>query len=405
MSCDWLVVSSGWQTTHVSYSLSPLTNHYSPLTKKSMIILYFITALLTISYSSIIFILFFRLFINKPGKNPHELFVSVVVAARNEEKHIGNCLQALVTQSYAESAYEIIIVDDRSVDDTAAIVRKYAQRNHNVKIIQVKELPENISPKKNALETGIRAAKGEIILTTDADCEPVKDWIKTVVTYFEPEVGLVAGFSPTESSKKPTLFSKLFTLDSISLAALTASSFKTKKPLTVSGRNLAYRKSVFEEINGFQKISHHISGDDDLLLHKVVEETNWKLNYALDPRASVKTRIPDSFRQFANQRIRHASKGRFYSTWLKLFLAGIYLFNLLLILLLPISIVTPNVFILWLGAIGLKSISEFLFLFRFAAIFNYKKIFYVFPLAVLLHPFYVVVFGLWGQFGKFEWKE
>ncbi len=370
-----------------------------------MIIFYFITAFLTVSYVSIIFILFLKLFKDKPGKNSHEFFVSVVVAARNEEKYVGNCLKALVTQSYAESAYEIIIVDDRSVDDTAAIVRKYAQRNHDVKLIQVKELSEKISPKKNALEAGIKAAKGEIILTTDADCLPAKEWIKTIVSYFEPDVGLVAGFSPTEFSDKPSLFSKLFTLDSISLAALTASSFNTNKPLTVSGRNLAYRKSVFEQINGFEKINHHISGDDDLFLHKVVEETNWKLNYALDSRAVVRTRIPDNFRQFANQRIRHASKGRFYSTWLKMFLAGIYLFNLLLILLLPISIFIPNIFILWLGAIGLKSICEFLFLFRFAAIFHYKKIFYIFPLAVLLHPFYVVVFGLWGQIGKFEWKK
>ena len=272
-------------------------------------------------------------------------------------------------------------------------------------MIQVKQLPQNIAPKKHALETGIRAAKGEIILTTDADCVPAREWVKTIISYFEADVGLVAGFSPTESSEKATLFSKLLTLDSISLAALTASSFQTGKPLTVSGRNLAYRKKIFEEVNGFQKMKHHISGEEDLFLHKVVEETSWKLRYALDPIAIVKTRIPNNFRQFANQRIRHASKARFYSTWLKLFLAGIYLFNLLLIMLLLISIFIPKIFILWFSATIIKSISEFLFLFRFAAIFNYKKVFFVFPLAVLLHPFYVVIFGMWAQFGKFEWKK
>jgi len=370
-----------------------------------MIILYLITAILTICYTTVILSLLIRLYSHKPGTNTYDYFVSIVVAARNEEKYISDCIDALVNQSYSKNLFEIIIVDDRSTDSTAEIVEQYCQRNHNLNLIKIREVPASVSPKKHALETGIKAAKGEIILTTDADCVPLKGWIKTMVSYFEPNIGLVAGFSPTESSEKPTLFSKLFTLDSISLAALSASSFKTGKPLTVSGRNLAYRKKVFEEVNGFQNIKHHISGDDDLFLHKVVEETNWKLNYALDPRSVVKTRIPDNFRQFANQRIRHASKGRFYSTWLILFLAGIYLFNLLLILLLPVSILFPKIFILWISAIALKSSSEFLFLYRFALIFKYKSVLNLFPFAVLFHPFYVVVFGMWGQLGKFEWKK
>ncbi len=370
-----------------------------------MIIFYLLTAFLTIGYASVILVLLSRLYSHKPGMNSEENYVSVIVAARNEEKHISNCLKALTDQSYPDIFFEIIIIDDRSTDSTAKIVQKYELQNNNIKLIQVKELPQNTSPKKHALETGINAAKGELILTTDADCVPARDWIKTMVRYFEADVGLVAGFSPLEETEKQSVVSKLFILDSISLAALSASSFKTGKPLTVSGRNLAYRKKVFEEVNGFEKIKHHISGDDDLFLHKVVEQTSWNLRYALDPKAVVKTRIPDNFKQFANQRIRHASKGRLYSTWLKLFLSGIYLFNLLLILLLPISIIAPNIIILWFGAMGLKSISEFLFLFRFAGIFNYKKAFCIFPLAAVLHPLYVVIFGMWGQVGKFEWKN
>ena len=369
-----------------------------------MIFLYLITAVFTICYLIIILSLLRRLYSFSPGANTDEFFVSVVVAARNEEKFISNCIEALLNQNYPNNRFEIIIVDDRSNDKTAQIVQKYSQRNHNISLIQVKEIPSNISPKKNALETGIIAAQGEIILTTDADCVPSKEWVKTMVSYLETDVGLVAGFSPTESFGKPTLFSKLFTLDSISLAALSASSFKTEKPLTVSGRNLAYRKKVFEEVNGFQNIKHHISGDDDLFLHEVVKKTKWKLRYALNPKAIVKTRIPDNLKQFANQRIRHASKGKIYSTWLKLFLVGIYIFNLLLILLLPISFIIPKILVVWIGAMSLKSGSEFLLLYRFASIFKYKNVLGVFPLAILLHPFYVVIFGLLGQFAKFEWK-
>ena len=178
-----------------------------------MIILYFITTVLTISYATAILILFRGLFSNKSGENRVDFFVSVVVAARDEEKHIGKCIKALVNQSYPENLYEIIIVDDRSTDMTAEIVRELSQQNSLIKLIQIKEKSKDIAPKKHALETGIKAAKGEIILTTDADCEPTPEWIKIMVSYFETDVGLVAGFSPTELSKKPTIFSKLFTLD------------------------------------------------------------------------------------------------------------------------------------------------------------------------------------------------
>jgi cellulose synthase/poly-beta-1,6-N-acetylglucosamine synthase-like glycosyltransferase len=331
--------------------------------------------------------------------------VSVVVAARNEEQFIALCLDALVDQSYPKDRYELIFVNDRSTDRTAEIIESYQQKHPRFIQLHMSEKVTSISPKKHALETGIRRAKGEIILTTDADCIPAKFWIQTMVNFFETDVGLVAGFSPTEAFGRQRLFSKLLTLDSISLAALTASSFSLGRPLTVSGRNLAYRKKVFQAVNGFQEISHHISGDDDLFLHQVAQKTNWKFRYAFDPRALVKTRIPDSCKQFAQQRIRHASKGRFYSRWLKLFLAWIYLFNLLLVALLIISFFSAKFFWLWLVILLIKSISEFSFLFRFARQFNYQKIFYVFPIAALLHPFYVVVFGAWGQFGKIKWKE
>ncbi len=370
-----------------------------------MITLFVITVTFCLIYAALIFRLFFELKNEHRSELKNDFFVSVVVAACNEEKSIGSCLEALINQQYPQDRFEIIIVNDRSTDRTSEIVETYRQHCAQLTQLHIREKVNGVSPKKHALATGINQAKGEIILTTDADCLATPSWIQTMANYFEEDVGLVASFSPTEAMEKPSLFSQLLTLDSISLAALAACSFGLGKPVTVCGRNLAYRKKVFQQVNGFQEISQHISGDDDLLLHQIAQKTGWKFRYVFDRGAIVKTKIPNSFRQFIHQRIRHASKGRFYARWLQLLLVGIYLFNLMFVSLLLTSVFFPKFFLLWLFVITIKSLSEFSLLFRFAQRFDYQKSLYVFPIAALLHPFYVVIFGTWGQLGKIKWKE
>lgn len=367
--------------------------------------LFILTILLTFGYVILILLLYRGLFFLKSGKNKIQYDVSVVVAARNEQENIGNCLEAVVHQAYPSDRYEVIIVDDRSTDETANIVNHFCQEYQQVTLISVKDLPTGISPKKHALEKGIAFAKGEIIVTTDADCIPQPGWIAGMVSYFEPAVGLVAGFSPLVSAGSKTIFSRLMTLDSLSLAAVAAGSFGLGKPMTCNGRNLAYRKETFQSVDGFKQIHNFISGDDDLFLHLVRQQTNWQFRYAVAQETIVGSKAPDRFKQLANQRVRHASKGRYYSRGLKLSLAAVFLFNLVLLTLLPASFFASDVFWLWLTCWLLKSASEMMLLYRFAGIFHYKRILTVFPLAMLLHLPYVVIFGLWGQVGKFQWKE
>ncbi len=370
-----------------------------------LFVLVILTILLTVGYVILILLLHRGLFFLKFGKNKIQYDVSVVVAARNEQEHIGSCLQALIHQSYPIDRYEVIIVDDRSTDETANIVNQYSQAHQQVKLVQVKSLPACLSPKKNALEKGIAVAKGEIILTTDADSVPQPGWIAGMVSYFEPTIGFVAGFSPLVNEGSNTIFSRLITLDSLSLAAVAAGSFGMGKPMTCNGRNLAYRKETFQSVNGFKQIQNFISGDDDLFLHLVRHQTNWQFRYSIDPGTIVRSKAPDHWRQLANQRIRHASKGRYYFSGLKLSLVAVYLFNLVLLTLLPVSFFVSNLFWLWLTCWLVKSYNEFVLLNRFANFFHYKSALTVFPLAMFLHLPYVVIFGLWGQVGSFQWKE
>jgi len=337
--------------------------------------------------------------------------VSVVIAARNEARNINRCINALEAQDYPHKKTEIIIVDDRSEDATADIIRSRITKNSHLKLIQIKKRQPGLAPKKLALATGIGTATGEIIFTTDADCRPVPTWISTIMKSFTPKVGLVAGFSPLESeSDIKSLPQKLVTLDSLSLACVAAGGIGLGRAATCSGRNLAYRKLVYEQVNGFSKISKHISGDDDLFLHLVSQETDWKIHYVLQPNALVYSDPAPDFATFFNQRTRHASKGKHYHFWLTSILILVYLFNLMLLIgglscllggILPIFIKVMAIIVI---SFALKAASEYCLLVKGARLVHKQYLLKVFPIAALLHIPYVVIFGLLGTFKTFSWK-
>lgn len=326
-------------------------------------------------------------------------FVSVIVAARNEEQNLPFLLEALKKQTYQN--FELIIVNDRSEDRTLEVLQENAKDFHKLKYLTV---PFNekleMAPKKNALNLGVSKSKGEILLFTDADCIPERDWIEKTLNYFTKEVGFVTGYSPSQGKG---FFSLLAELDTLSLACVNAGTIALGFPMTCSGRNLAYRKEVFEEVGGFKKIANFISGDDDLFLHLVRDLTNWKIVFC--PESSVLTSPPTSIKAFFNQRIRHASKGKSYTLKTKILLGSVYLFNLLLFLspilwLLDFINLEPTLKMLFV-----KTFVEFLVIFW--GIQNWKswKLIPIFPLMELLHIPYVTILGLLGQFLNFEWKE
>ena len=109
--------------------------------------------------------------------------VSIIVPARNEEKRIEECLQHLLKQNHPD--YEIIVINDRSEDKTRNIIKTYSDSYDNVHLIDIKEVPCGFSPKKFAITKGIETAKGEIILTTDADCRPPETWASAIASHFD----------------------------------------------------------------------------------------------------------------------------------------------------------------------------------------------------------------------------
>lgn len=327
--------------------------------------------------------------------------VSVIMAARNESSQIIACLEALAAQHYDPARFEVIVVDDRSDDDTATLAESFKERLSRLTVLRIAENPTDMAPKKNAITAGIRASNGDIILCTDADCRPDPNWIRSTVELFTDEVGMVIGFSPVQPGRTWSMLGRFAALDGLALGALAASSAAFGKPLTATGRSLAYRRQTFDDVGGFSRIARFVSGDDDLLV-QLVRKTRWRISYNFG--AHVPTGSPSSFRQFMHQRIRHASKGRHYTWSVVAILALVYVFNVSVVVYPPMATVwfsNNQPWYAWLCKAG----AELLFLSVAATRFRVWPCLTAFPLVAAMHPLYVVVFGLWGQLGRFEWKQ
>ena len=320
-------------------------------------------------------------------------FVSVIVPARNEENNIEACLQRLTTQSYPQERYEIIVVDDESTDRTAELVARFSS---------VRLLPsvgaEALAPKKAALHTGITAARGEIILTTDADCLAPYCWIETMVGAFERDVAAAASWLIV--SRRPNLLGRIEQLDAFGLVLFGAAAFGIGRPFLANGANLAYRKSVYLEIGGFEDIGRFASGDDDLLLQKIARHASWRILF-VDADEPVMTNANATWRGFWQQRLRWASKAAAYPKAAVSAEVGLYLFYVLLLLSL---IAAPFLSLLLLLPFLVKAAADFLFLRRHAVRMSIALDPLIFLLAELVQLLYILVVGLWANVGCYQWK-
>ena len=338
--------------------------------------------------------------------NEEKPFVSIIISARNEEKNILTLLQQLQKQNYPNNKYEIIIANDRSTDNTLKILNQSKENINNLNIINIKKTPIDWAPKKWALNQAIKQSKGSILIFTDADCKPLKNWINKIIKIFvqNENIGFVSAPSPLTNSK--TLIDDMFEVDSLSQDAINAAGFYSGIPLSCSGRNIALRKEVFLEINGYDEINSFISGDDDLLMHKI-SNTDWELYFISDPECIVVSPPPKNLKQFINQRIRFASKSLNYynldtNKYFRIILPFIYIVNLIICL--NIILFMESLSIIFLSIFIVKLISDWIIVFSFYTIIKKQFPWVAFLILALIHPFYIFIFGTLGPFKKFSWK-
>jgi cellulose synthase/poly-beta-1,6-N-acetylglucosamine synthase-like glycosyltransferase len=328
-------------------------------------------------------------------------FISVIIPARNEENNIVHLLEALRSQTFSQTNFEVIIVDDFSTDATADLVEQFG--SSNVRLIQP-AVDENNSSKKKAIQTGVEMARGELIVTTDADCVPTSQWLQTIHDlYVRSDANFIA--APVKFTHDNSILETLQAIDFMTLQGITAATVATGSLTMCNGANLAYTKKAFVDVKGFEGIDHVATGDDMLLMYKIRKTDPSKVFYLKNKDAIVSTQPMKTWKQFFMQRKRWASKTLVYDDRrIIAVLAFVYLFNCLFIALIIAAIFNR---IYWWHVLGfwiLKALVEFPFVQTIARFYDEKKLLGRFFFFQPLHIFYTVFVGLISQFGNYEWK-
>lgn len=310
--------------------------------------------------------------------------VSVVVPCRNEEHNISSLLDSLSLQNYPTDLFEIIVVNDNSTDKTFEIAAKHAG------IQKIRVINNQSSGKKSAIRTGISISKGDLIITTDADCQMGENWIRVIASFYKehnPDMIIC----PVKLETGSGFLRSYQELEFLSLQGVTAGSALTGNPIMCNGANLAFPKEMYlrhsdnlhEEIN---------SGDDIFLLHSLKSEKNSKICWIESPEAIVTTKASVNIGSFLQQRKRWISKGTSYtdsdtiiagiSTFLIVFLQLFYLIG---------GLINPTFLWGFLLIFFLKSIPDFLIISNTSERYGKRGIMRWFLPSQIIYPFYVMM--------------
>lgn len=233
--------------------------------------------------------------------------VSVLICAHDEEANLRELLPLLLSQDYPD--FEIIIVDDRSNDDTHNYLLEASGKYKRLRTVIVEQKPDHISGKKFALTLGIKAASHEWMLLTDADCRPNNNqWIRSMASMFKTETQLVLGYSPYFRSGGP--LNSFIRFEGLITAIQYLGMALLGKPYMGVGRNIAYQKSLFLSRKGFNDHLNVTGGDDDLFVNTHARKSNTEVCMGAD--ALVYSHPKMSWTEFYYQKLRHLSVGRFY---------------------------------------------------------------------------------------------
>jgi cellulose synthase/poly-beta-1,6-N-acetylglucosamine synthase-like glycosyltransferase len=332
-------------------------------------------------------------------------FLSVIIAARNEENNIGKLLSDLQNQKYPANLLEVIVVNDSSTDQTAELVKDFSNTNTlNLTLLNSVSFTF-LSGKKAALQTGINAAKGELIVTTDADCRVGKNWLNCLEAFYSiRKPKFISG--PVSFLADNSVFSRLQNIEFASLVASGAATLKAGYPTMCNGANLAFERKAFFEVGGYKENEHIASGDDEFLFHKMYKAFPHKVVFLKAKEAIVKTTPAKTLSGFYSQRKRWASKWDGYQLASPRLVAFfVFFINFSFIFIYPFLLADILSFRLFLLICCLKCLLELMFLYPVLRFFEKSIDWPVFLLLQFIYPFYVSFFAFSGKRKKkYLWK-
>lgn len=332
-------------------------------------------------------------------KTNEQLTFSIIVPARNEEHHIETCVTNLLKQQYPTHLFEIIVVNDHSVDNTSQVVTDIIKENssHQVKLINMSDDLSQRYMKKATITHAIDNANYQYIILTDADCIRGDMWLETINSFVQHKRSKMV-YAPVEFSAN-NIFEKIQSLEFAGLVGIGGAAIKLKNPNMCSAANLIFEKQVFIEIDGYQGNENIASGDDEFLLHKAFKLYPNDIHFLKNRDAIVITTANTSLKQLSDQRRRWVSKSTKYENrYITAILVGAYLFNALLLLNLLFN------FKLGLLLLAVKTVTEGLFLFSIMRFYKNKSYLLFLPIAEIFHILYVLIIGIWANVGTYNWK-
>ncbi len=311
--------------------------------------------------------------------------ISVVVAARNEKHNISDLFCCFQNFDYPENLLELIVVDDASTDGTFELMQELAPTVKNLKILRLTEKDLQYRGKKAALKLGIENSSGEIIMLTDADSLPPKNWIKSFVSYFTNDnIGMVAGYAPEVTDSKFNYFIRQLNL------SLMASVIGLGLPHSCSGCNMAFTRKAYNTVGGYESFKNSLAGDDKMMM-KAIFTAGYKILY--NPHIKLFTKPYKS--NFIDQQKRRYGKMKMSFWYFQVIsLAAIFVYSYITLKLifdfnyLDLIVFLAGISVYWISSSSILKekirINQFLYL--------------------LAYPYYAIFFTIWGQCSKWNWK-
>ncbi|KAA9345632.1 glycosyltransferase [Adhaeribacter soli] len=329
--------------------------------------------------------------------------ISVIIPIRNEAANILSLLQDLERQTYPAVLFEVLVVDDFSEDGSRELVRNFGL-NANMQLRLLSLESSTGTGKKSAVAFGLSQAAGDFIVQTDGDCRVQPDWLKLLqFQYVSTEAKFISGPVCLQAGK--ALFEKMQVVEFASLIGSGAAAIGLKKPNMCNGANLAFEKKAFYEVGGYSGNEGIASGDDEFLMHKIQKQFPGKVAFLKTPDAVVFTSAKKQLPDFIAQRVRWASKWRFYRN-VPAQVVGLLVFGanlallLALILLLTGQLAAMDFMLIYIGKLTADTVFLGVIL-RF--IRRIKYLFYTLPLQIVYVP-YVLYCALAGLTGRYSWK-
>lgn len=248
--------------------------------------------------------------------------VSVIVCARDEDENLARNLPGVLVQNYSTS-HEVIVVNDNSTDDTKYVLQELKKTFKTLHVVELSQEAKHINGKKYPLSIGIKEAKHEVVLLTDADCVPASEhWIRLMQDGYQENTEIVLGYGSYH--KKPGLLNKLIRFETFHAGIQYLSYALAGIPYMGVGRNISYKKGLFFRHKGFSSINHIPGGDDDLFVNKAANRNNTEI--VIDKDAITLSAPKRTWKEWRNQKLRHYTTAKYYKTKHK-FLLGLYSFT------------------------------------------------------------------------------